>query len=257
VYILGWRFGIASDIGGREEQQDRADIFAAKSGEAYLVVLADGMGGHHGGALAAQAVLDAARQQFESAGIDEPMAALEQYCLHAHQAVSAIGEEEEQSPGSTCVLLYLSADEAYWAHVGDSRLYHFRNGKLLNHTVDHSLVQLLVSQGDMTENEMADSPLQNQLYMRLGAEETPKPTLGAADVQAGDAFMLCSDGFWESVDEQEVSAILFDDDLEQGVEKLVKLARQRGGDGGDNITMVIAQMGKAQRQNGWFSKLFK
>ncbi len=241
---MTWRFGIGSDIGGREEQQDRAEILAAGSGDAHLVVLADGMGGHHGGALAAQAVVDATRRLFEADGVDDPLAALERYCVDAHRAVAGIGEPGEPAPGSTCVMLYVAGDAAYWAHVGDSRLYHYRKGRLLDRTRDHSLVQLLVSRGELAEEEMATSPLQNQLYMRLGGDDAPKPDLGSADVQKGDAFVLCSDGFWESVNEEEVAAILSRDDLEQAVGELVGLASERGGRGGDNISLAIAQKGR-------------
>lgn len=245
---MAWRFGISSDIGGREEQQDRAELIAADGGDAFLVVLADGMGGHHGGALAAQAVVDASRHLFASHGLADPMADLEAHCLVAHRAIAGLDDGEEPPPGSTCVLLYLSGDEAYWAHVGDSRLYHFRNGRLLSRTRDHSLVQLLVDRGELAEEEMATSPLQNQLYMRLGGDEAPKPELGSAEVQKGDAFMLCSDGFWEVVGEDEVGAVLTDDDLEAAVARLVDTARGRGGEHGDNITVAIAQKGRLRKK---------
>ena len=245
---MAWRFGICSDIGGREEQQDRAELFASKNGDDYLIVLADGMGGHHGGSRAAQAVVDCSRHLFETNGIDDPLSDLETLTIQAHQAVTEVGGQEGQTPGSTCVMLYLSGDAAYWAHVGDSRLYHFRKGRLLSRTRDHSLVQLLVSRGELPEEEMAASPLQNQLYMRLGGEEAPKPELGSAEIQKGDAFMLCSDGFWESVGEDEVSAILTHDDLEGSMERLLRMGKERGGHDGDNITIAIAQKGKLRKK---------
>jgi serine/threonine protein phosphatase PrpC len=245
---MTWRFGIASDIGGRDEQQDRVEIFASTGGDDYLIVVADGMGGHRGGAFAAQAVVDSAKRFFETASVTDPLASLGKLCAQAHQAVVDVGEQGSQSPGSTCVLLYLSAGEAYWAHAGDSRLYHFRNGKILTRTLDHSMVQLLVSRGEMAEAEMATSPLQNQLYMRLGGEQQPKPEFGAAEVQQGDVFMLCSDGFWESVDPEEVGAVLSEKDLEAAAERLVQLARERGGNGGDNITVAMAQLGRVRRK---------
>ena len=250
---MAWQFGVASDIGGRDEQQDRVEVIASPHGDDYLIVVADGMGGHHGGALAAQAVVDSSKDYFNKASISDPLSSLEKLCSQAHQTIVDVGEQGSQSPGSTCVMLYVSADEACWAHVGDSRLYHFRNGEVLTRTQDHSMVQLLVSRGEMTEAEMADSPLQNQLYMRLGGEQLPKPELGAAEVQQGDVFMLCSDGFWESVDQEEVSTTLSEYDLEDAAERLVKLAKERGGNGGDNITVAMARMDGVRRKFPWFS----
>ena len=249
---MAWRFGIASDIGGREEQQDRVEVITSERSGDCLIVLADGMGGHDGGALAAQAVIDSSRQLFEAASDSDPLSSLQDHCLQAHQAVAGIGEREKASAGSTCVMLYLSSDEAYWAHVGDSRLYHYRKGTLLRRTLDHSLVQLMVSNGEMAEADMTSSPLQNQLYMRLGGNNEPKPELGATDVQAGDAFVLCSDGLWESVGETEIGAILSEDDLEGAVAQLAQLAKERGGMEGDNITVAIAQMGRVRRKFSWF-----
>jgi serine/threonine protein phosphatase PrpC len=250
---MAWRFGAASDIGGRDEQQDRVDIIASPDGEGYLIVVADGMGGYHGGALAAQAVVDAAKRFFETTSVTDPLASLGKLCAQAHQAIMDVDAQSSQPPGSTCVMLYLSADEAYWAHVGDSRLYHLREGKILTRTLDHSMVQLLVSRGEMAEAEMATSPLQNQLYMRLGGKQQPDPGFGAAEVQQGDLFMLCSDGFWESVDPEEVGAVMSENDLEAAGERLVQLARARGGDNGDNITVAMAQLGRARRKFRLFS----
>ena len=96
---------------------------------------------------------------------------------------------------------------------------------------------------------MATSPLQNQLTMRLGAEQQPNPELGAAEVQQGDLFMLCSDGFWESVNPEEAIAIASKNDLKTAAERLVQLAKERGGDGGDNITVALTQLGRVRR---WF-----
>lgn len=250
---MAWQFGVASDIGGREEQQDRVDVIASPNGDAYLVVLADGMGGHHGGALAAQAVMDSAKQYFDGNTTDDPLSALESLCSHAHQSIASAATQANQPPGSTCVMLHVSGDEASWAHVGDSRLYHIRNGEVLSRTLDHSMCQLLVSQGEMAESDMADSPLQNQLYMCLGGEQPPTPDLAAAEVKGGDVFMLCSDGFWERVDLQEVSTTLSDKEPQEAVAQLVQLARQRGGENGDNISLVIARFEKDGKKFPWFS----
>jgi serine/threonine protein phosphatase PrpC len=244
---MAWQFGTASDIGGRNEQQDRVEIIESPNRDGHLLVVADGMGGYNGGALAAQVVVDTASRFFESGNVTDPLPALKRLCAQAHQAVIDVAEQEGQPPGSTCVFLYVSEDEACWAHVGDSRLYHFRNGKLLARTLDHSMVQLLVLRGELAEADMATSPLQNQLYMRLGGKQPPNPELGAAQVQEGDLFVLCSDGFWESIDPKEVEGVRSKTDLAATADHLVHLARARGGDDGDNIAVAMAQLERVRR----------
>jgi serine/threonine protein phosphatase PrpC len=237
---MPWQFSLASDIGGRSEQQDCLEMLTSDSGDAHLVVVADGMGGHRDGALAARTVIETARRHFNTGQTSDPQAFLQNLCLESHQGISALGNNEPRSPGSTCVLLYLNGPEAYWAHVGDSRLYHFRNGKLLNWTQDHSVAQLMVAQGRLRETDAATSALQNQLYMRLGGNQSPEPDFGASEVEADDMFMLCSDGFWSSVEPQEVVTRLngFPDEND-GAGHLVEMARERGGETGDNISLAL------------------
>jgi serine/threonine protein phosphatase PrpC len=244
---------MASDIGGRSEQQDCLEMLSSESGDTHLVVVADGMGGHRNGALAARTVIETARRHFNTGRTSEPQTFLQGLCLESHQAISDLGRNERRSPGSTCVVLYLNGPEAYWAHVGDSRLYHFRNGKLLNLTQDHSVTQLMVAQGRLQETDAATSALKNQLYMRLGGNEMPEPDFGASEVEADDIFMLCSDGFWSSVEPQEVVTSLevlpIDKD---GAGHLVEMARVRGGETGDNISLVLMRWnpGRAQSNKG-------
>ena len=239
---MPWLFSMASDIGGRSEQQDRIDTLSSASGDTHLVIVADGMGGHRDGALAAEAVIETARQHFNAGPAPDPETFLEELCLDSHKAINDLGGDEQRSPGSTCVLLYLNGPEAYWAHVGDSRMYHFRDGKLINRTCDHSVAQLMVAQGRMNEEDVDSSALQNQLYMRLGGNNTPTPELGASAVEDREFFMLCSDGFWAKVTPKEVTECLRKYPLgEDAARHLVELARERGGNDGDNISLAITR----------------
>jgi PPM family protein phosphatase len=256
---MPWQFSLASDIGGRSEQQDCLEMLSLDSGDTHLVVVADGMGGHRDGALAARTVIEIARRRFNAVPISDPRAFLQELCLESHQGISRLGGDEPRSPGSTCVVLYLNGPEAYWAHVGDSRLYHFRNGQLLNRTEDHSVAQLMVSQGRLTETDAATSALQNQLYMRLGGNEPPVPDFGASEVEAGDIFMLCSDGFWSHVEPQEVVTCLAKHSIEyQGAGHLVDMARTRGGATGDNISLVLVRWnpGRVPASKGLLARMF-
>jgi serine/threonine protein phosphatase PrpC len=244
---MPWQFSLASDIGGRSEQQDCLEMLSLNSGDTHLVVVADGMGGHRNGALAARTVIETARRCFNTGAISDPRTFLEELCLESHRGISKLGSDEPRSPGSTCVVLYLNGPEAYWAHVGDSRLYHFRNGRLLNRTQDHSVAQLMVSQGRLTETDAATSALQNQLYMRLGGNEPPEPDFGASEVEAGDIFMLCSDGFWSHVEPPEVITSLEEYPIDnEGAGHLVDMARARGGSTGDNISLVLVRWNPAR-----------
>ena len=239
---MPWQFSLASDIGGRSEQQDCLEMLSLNGHDAHLVVVADGMGGHRNGALAARTVIETARRRFNTGAASDPRTFLQDLCLESHQEISKLGSDEPRSPGSTCVVLYLNGPEAYWAHVGDSRLYHFRNARLLNRTQDHSVAQLMVAQGRLTETDAATSTLQNQLYMRLGGNEPPEPDFGASEVEAGDMFMLCSDGFWSHVEPQEVFASLEEYPIDnEGAGHLVDMARARGGSTGDNISLVLVR----------------
>jgi serine/threonine protein phosphatase PrpC len=255
---MPWQFSMASDIGGRSEQQDRIDRLSSASGDTHLVIVADGMGGHRDGALAAEKVIETAREHFHAGPTPDPGAFLEGLCLESHRAINNLGEDEQRSPGSTCVMLYLNGPEAYWAHVGDSRMYHFRGGELLNRTCDHSVAQLLVSEGRLNEADAASSPMQNQLYMRLGGNNMPIPELGASIVEDSEFFLLCSDGFWSRVTPAEVAECLRKYPLENDAAKvLVELARERGGSDGDNISLAITrwESGAAGTDRGLLAKL--
>jgi serine/threonine protein phosphatase PrpC len=255
---MPWQFSLASDIGGRTEQQDCLEMLSLNSGDTHLVVVADGMGGHRDGALAARTVIETARRRFNAGPISDPRAFLQELCLESHQGISKLGSDEPRSPGSTCVVLYLNGPEAYWAHVGDSRLYHFRNARLLNRTQDHSVAQLMVAQGRLTETDAATSALQNQLYMRLGGNEPPEPDFGASEVEADDMFMLCSDGFWSHVEPQEVVSRMEGSPAEDDVAgSLVDVARQRGGATGDNISLVLMRWnpGRALSSTGLLARV--
>jgi len=233
---------MASDIGGRAEQQDCLDKLSLQGDDTHLVIVADGMGGHRDGALAARTVIDTARLHQDTDVHADPRAFLNSLCLNSHQAINDLNDDDERSPGSTCILLYVNGPEAYWAHVGDSRLYHFRNGGLLSRTQDHSMAQLMVEQGRLREEEIAGNALQNQLYMRLGGAKTPQPDFGAAEIEDGDILLLCSDGFWAHITPDEVLSTLADlPPEEDGAAHLVAIARERGGRDGDNISLALTR----------------
>lgn len=238
---MSWKFGAAQNIGARTEQQDRLTILTSPDGERHLIALADGMGGLRNGAQAAQIVIDVAAYHFNTYAANDPFKFLNNICHAAHDKINDLQHSHETPPGTTVLLLYLDRQQAYWAHIGDTRLYHIRNGSLLAQTNDHSLYRLMTQKGLIQPDNNNSKSLQCQLYMRLGGEHTPEPEFAAAEVRDGDLFILCSDGFWQAVPPDQVITALDTHPLHgDGAGFLVGLARQRGGGRCDNITLALA-----------------
>lgn len=249
---MPWTFSVATDIGSRSEQQDCLDILHSKNGQRHLIVLADGMGGLQNGALAAQTLIDVATQHFAAHDNTPAYPFLQTICLAAHHAINELQHTAESTSGTTAVLLYIEKQRATWLHVGDSRLYHFHQGNLLTHTNDHSLRQLMLTQGLIDEGSTAAKATQNQLYRRLGGDQPPEPDFNSAEIKDGDSFLLCSDGFWQAIPASEIMPLLKQSPPNLNkAHYLVDLARQRSGNHCDNISLAIAQWQAPTAQSYW------
>jgi serine/threonine protein phosphatase PrpC len=244
---MNWEITQADHIGGRNEQQDSLTFFSTSDNKTHLLVVADGMGGHKGGRLASQCVIEAAQLTWDQYQphkmINLPFDFLQTICELAHNNINELAKKQGFLPHSTCVLLFIHHQKAWWAHIGDSRLYHFRRNKYLQRTKDHSVVQLLVDLGRITEEEMATHPDQGRLLNGLGGSETAKPEFGQASIYSGDSFVLCSDGFWEYVSPKKMIKVLLRKDisLKKRINLLVEKVLDVGGDDGDNIAVIVAQ----------------
>ena len=244
MMIGKWEITEAEHRGGRDEQQDRVAIFSAPNDKIHLLVVADGMGGHKDGHLAAQIVVKSAEliwNKSKQGQVTSPFKFLQHICDLAHKNINNLGKIF--SPRSTCVLLYLRGKRAWWLHLGDSRLYHFGPNKLLFQTKDHSVVQMLADLGRITEAEMATHPDQGSLLKGVGGDEAIKPEFGQAAINSGDSFVLCSDGFWEHVSGSQMLDRLSQTGftLKKRVKRLLKDALDAGGAKGDNLTVAVAQ----------------
>ena len=251
---MTWQFDLATAIGGRAEQQDRAECFTlpGRAG-GYLAVVADGMGGQQDGALAAQTVIDTARRELPGIAKASPREGLTGFCMAAHEAIRAIGRENGTNPASTCTALCLRGDEAYWVHVGDSRLYHFNGDTLLYRTDDHTLAGLLRGSGSASSARRPARRRDSRLYMCLGGLNEVQPEFGASAIGRNDWFLLCSDGFWNQVRTDEAARSVADADG-AAADSLVALAAQRGGPRSDNVSLVVARPGKAAAKRSWWRR---
>ena len=238
--MLNYETACVTDIGGREEQQDRAAVIAAH--DALLLVVADGVGGHTGGELAAQTLIDVANEAFQDFERDDaPAGLLERIAMNAHERINVLGGARGLNAHTTCVLLYADADTAAWAHVGDSRLYRFESGRFVERTLDHSIVELMHLQGRITEEEMKTHPDKNRLYEALGGSQRPQVEAGGRPSAAGDGFLLLSDGVWENVANVDLEAVFQADDLTAALANLIQQAKAEGGPECDNLAAAVAR----------------
>lgn len=235
-------------IGEREEQQDRVALFGAPKAPGYMMaVLADGMGGLTGGALAAEQVIRTARQNFEAFSPSEDVKAmLANIAVEAHTIINLSAIAAEKQPHSTIVLLVLTPDRsAYWAHAGDSRLYHFDGPNMATRTVDHSYVEKLIASGKLKPEEARHHRLASLLTNVLGST-TDKlyVTHGERhDLKPGDAFLLCSDGLWQHFEDAELGVAIAGQAPRAASEMLIRKARERTlGTNADNCSLAIVKL---------------
>jgi serine/threonine protein phosphatase PrpC len=227
-----------TDVGRvRSENQDACSELRDPSG-AQLLVVADGMGGHRGGATASRMAIETVREVFErspNAGGEMLREALETANARVYRASSE--RAELYGMGTTCVALLFEANAAWVAHVGDSRAYRLRDGQLLAITHDHSAVAELLRRGVISAEEAAVHPRRNELLRSIGVEPSTEVDVSPVDVRAGDRFLLCSDGLSSVVPEEEIGAVLGNEPPEQAARTLVDSANAYGGP--DNVTVMI------------------
>jgi len=229
-------------LGNRNNNQDRC--LTLLQPERALLVVADGMGGHARGDLAAQTTVESLSRSFLSCPgpIRDPEAFLLQALNHAHLAVVDAGHAQQPPvvPRTTCVVCLLQGAQAWWAHLGDSRLYLVRAGSVFTRTRDHTPVEELVQQGTIDEDAIRTHPMRNTVSRCLGGSPAlPKITLGQACLEAGDTLLLCSDGLWSAVSEDRLCDLPEDGSrLEQRVNQLADEADVATYPQSDNITLV-------------------
>jgi serine/threonine protein phosphatase PrpC len=238
------KFSIAqhSRVGARNYNQDRVGYWA--TGEALLMVVADGLGGHVRGDLAAQITIDTLEHEFREAArpkLVDPDLFLFRALAHAHGAIvqEARRLELHDTPRTVAVACVVQDGYAYWSHVGDSRLYLIRRGRVATRTKDHSRVQQLLDKGRIREEEAATHPERNVLTRCLGSDHAPRlmPTISAR-LAKDDIILLCSDGLWGPLTEQDLLDGLGTGKLSLAVPTLAALAEKSAGPQCDNVSLV-------------------
>ncbi len=228
--------------GARAINQDRAG--AAERPQSLLMVVADGLGGHSGGEVAAETFVATVLRIFNSIRhplITDPSAFLALTVLQAHKAVVAQGKLQTPplEPRTTCVLCLVQEGYAYWAHVGDSRLYHFRGNQVRTRTQDHTALEQLRRDGLISEEEMSTHPHKSHLSQSIGGASNPKISLGEETLlHPEDVLLLCTDGLWEALSPREIGQFLQVPALDEAVEEMMHTAEQKMGNTCDNLSAV-------------------
>ena len=203
-------FSMLSEIGSRGNNEDCVGMY--QDGDTFCFALADGLGGHGCGEVASRMAVDAVIALFDEEG--ESTAFLERAFQAAQDQIAARQEADPacRDMKTTLVALTLGGQTAQWAHVGDSRLYYFENGKLCGRTLDHSVPQMLVSIGKIREKDIRRHPDRNRLLRVVGEDldgEELNVTLSLGCQRKGrQAYLLCTDGFWELIEEKKMEALL-------------------------------------------------
>jgi serine/threonine protein phosphatase PrpC len=244
------RFSIyqISRQGPRQYNQDR--VAYAYSKDALLAVLADGMGGHLHGEIAAEFAVKVMVESFQRLALPtlrDPTMFLQEHIRQVHDSIGRHAQQTgmAESPCTTMVAALVQRDMLYCAHAGDSRLYHFRDGQLLFRTEDHSKVQLLFRQGLISREQMLTHPQRNVIYNCVGGDCLPQVEQAPRrQLLPGDVVMLCSDGLWSLLGEAEMGKILRQGPVTDSVPALFDLAETRADINGDNMSAIAFQWGK-------------
>lgn len=231
--------------GGRANNEDR--VAYCYSRDALLMVVADGMGGHFHGEIAAHIATQTLTNTFQREAvpaIPDPFRFLQKAMTNAHHSILDYSARHhlQDSPRTTCVACLIQDNVAYWAHAGDSRLFLMRAGRVLAQTRDHSRVRLLLEEGVITEAQAAVHPERNKIYSCLGGTQTPEIEFSRkTPLINGDIVMLCTDGLWGMVSGEMMAVALKGTNILQTVPSLLAQAEAKGGPHCDNLSVVAVR----------------
>lgn len=231
-------------LGGREDNQDR--VAAAVAEHAALLIVVDGMGGHADGARAADLTQKTLLEAFwhTPQPLFDPLGFLHLTLGRAHEEVVKLGAQLplEQRPRATCAVCLVQKGAAWWAHIGDSRVYHLRHGAVVTRTRDHSHVEVLLREGLITADQVHTHPMRNFVECCVGGDAVmPDMTLsGRRPLQPQDLLLVCTDGFWSGVRDPEIASLTTAQSkpLRDALAEIGELAISSNGVASDNTSIA-------------------
>jgi protein phosphatase len=236
-------------VGGRENNEDAVLVqqlppVSADGQPGWLLAVADGMGGHEGGEVASTLAIDLVRDLFARDQPADISLALKQAYRRANDAIFAQGAGAEKPMGTTLVTAVVRGKYVTIANVGDSRAYLMRANQITQVTQDHSVVSEQVQQGQLTEEQARTSPQRNMLTQALGTRESldkRMPSIYELALLPEDRLLLCTDGFFDVLTNQDYLHLMSGDDAESAAEGLTSLAVERRTT--DNVSAVVVAVG--------------
>ncbi|MDF0378977.1 protein phosphatase 2C domain-containing protein [Methylophilus sp. YYY-1] len=244
------KFTIAqgSRQGPRPYNQDR--LAYSYHRHAIFMVLADGMGGHQHGDVAAEIAVKTMIDAFQRESkpmIAQPAQFLREQIAQVHEVIENVRLQKrlQESPRTTIVVALIQHNKLFCAHVGDSRAYLYRNGLVEFQTQDHSVVQSLLREGKIRADEVNHHPHRNKIYNCVGGDREPQVELTAPiPLREGDVVLLCSDGVWNVVSEISMAQHMLAADIHDGVTRLLDDADAASITVGDNMSAIALQWGE-------------
>jgi PPM family protein phosphatase len=245
------KYSIAQDsrLGARKINQDRVGHWSTSG--ALIMVVADGLGGHLHGEIAAQVAIDFLARAFQQEArpkLARPEEFLSRAIVAAHLEILRDAETRHLSdvPRTVLVACLVQDGLAYWAHIGDCRLYLFRKGRIVARTRDHSVVQMLVDEGRIREEAVGTHPDRNRLLQCLGGFQAPRLEAACERLAKDDIVLLCSDGLWGPINQRQMLNALLSRPLDEAVATLADLAETRAGPDCDNTTVLAMTWGEEE-----------
>jgi protein phosphatase len=246
------RFSIyqESKKGGRKVNQDRMGYLYTR--DSLMMMVADGMGGHARGEVAAQLTMQtvaAIYQRMAKPLLPDPARFLEEAIQASHHELHRYRAEESlpEAPRTTIVICVVQHGVAVWAHAGDSRLYLIRNGQIAERTLDHSRVHHLVSSGLIRPEDAKDHPERNRIFNCLGAFVPPTVEIShPVALHGGDVLLMCTDGVWGALSDRAIVGSFADRTVMRAVPDLIDTALEEGGDDADNCTALAMSWAGAE-----------
>ena len=225
----------------RSNNEDAIGIFEVDGG--LLAIVCDGLGGNNAGEIASSLSVDVIYKNFKSSGEQDYLKRIKDSIEAANKRIKEESSKQDMYDGmaTTAEILFIKEKTAYWGHVGDSRIYNLKNGKLKQLTKDHSLIQKLIDDGYLTLNQAETHPNKNIIMRALGDSDSVEIDLSKLKLLASDSykFLVCTDGVTNVINNDELEKLLSNKDSENISKSLSSLIEKRGAP--DNFSFVILE----------------